>query len=64
MNWEVFVGIGIPVVAAVVLLVHKLTKIDTKLGFLQKTVDNLVVRVDGIDNKLISVEKVSVQTPS
>jgi len=42
MNWEVLVGVGVPLIGGLVLLTQKLTKIETK--------------VDGLDNRLVKVE--------
>lgn len=51
MNWEILIGVGVPGLGAVVLLVNKLTSIDTKLNFLQKTVENLILRMDRYDEQ-------------
>ncbi len=52
MNWEVIVSATVPVVGGVALMLYKMGTIDSKLGFLQKTVDSLVVRMDRVEKNL------------
>jgi hypothetical protein len=52
MDWEIIVSVGIPAATGVILLTSKLSKIDTRLDFLQKTVESLITRMDRVEQRL------------
>jgi hypothetical protein len=52
MNWEVAISAAVPVLTGVAMMLYKLGSIDTKLAFLQKAVDNLVIRMDRVEKTL------------
>jgi len=52
MNWEVIISAAVPVVSGVALMLYKMGAIDSKLAFLQRTVDGLIVRMDRIENRM------------